>query len=103
MSGEVKARQWWIVWKSGYKNQATVTTEKPKEFNESLIHVISRSHYDKAIKALKLAVTSGEFFSRHADCKRDSWSCRCEFCKDVSASKNLNEARHTLEELGELL
>ena len=51
-------------------------------------------------KALELAVKSGEFFSRHADCRNDSWSCRCEFCKDNSASKNLREARETLKELG---
>ncbi len=50
-------------------------------------------------EALELAVKSGEFFRRHADCRKESWSCRCEFCKDNSASKNLREAREALEKV----
>ena len=52
-----------------------------------------------AVEALELAVKSGEFFSRHADCRKESWSCRCEFCKDNSAFKNLREARQALEKV----
>lgn len=44
----MRLHQWWIVWKSGYKNQATVTTEKPFEYNGSLEHVVRYSSYEKA-------------------------------------------------------
>ena len=68
---------------------------------EWLICRIENLQKENAIlrEALELAVKSGEFFSRHADCRKDSWSCRCEFCKDNSASKNLREAREALEKV----
>lgn len=53
MSENKKGRVWWIVWKSGYKNQATVLEEKPKAYNDSLTHVIEHSSYQKAVNALK--------------------------------------------------
>ena len=46
----MKLHQWWIVWKSGYKNQATVTTEKPFTYNSSIEHVVRYSSYEKACK-----------------------------------------------------
>lgn len=46
----------------------------------------TREHLGKAIK-------SAEFFMSHADCKRDSWACKCSFCRDTESSKNLREAR----------
>ena len=53
------------------------------------------------IKTLKeqlaKAVRSAEFYQSHADCKRDSWTCRCSFCRDTESSKNLREAREFLE------
>ncbi len=54
---------------------------------------------EKAEVSLDKALSSAEFFSRHADCRRDSWSCRCEFCKDNKASKNLREAREYFKEI----
>jgi hypothetical protein len=51
---------------------------------------------------LKNAVEAGEFFSRHADCRRDTWACRCSFCKDTESSKKLRLARQTLKSIGEI-
>jgi len=49
MSTENKPREFWILWKSGYKNQATVTKEKPKEYNDTLTQVIEMA----AVEQLK--------------------------------------------------
>lgn len=46
----------------------------------------TREHLGKAIK-------SAEFFMSHADCKKDSWACKCSFCRDTESSKNLRETR----------
>lgn len=54
---------------------------------------------DKLVKALELSIKSAEFFSRHADCKRDSWACKCEFCRDIDSSRNLRTARQCLAEV----
>ena len=59
-----------------------------------------KAQLEKAEVSLDKALSSAEFFSRHADCRRDSWSCRCEFCKDNKASKNLREAREYFKEKG---
>jgi len=42
------------------------------------------------------AVEAGEFFSKYADCKKESWACRCSFCRDVDSSRKLREARQFL-------
>lgn len=65
------------------------TVDKLKEENKKLV------------EALKIGVEAGEFFARHADCKRDSWSCKCSFCKDTNSSSNLRKARQVLKELGD--
>lgn len=56
---------------------------------------------DLAVEALEKAVNSGEFFLKHADCTRDSWACKCSFCRDTYSSKNLREARETLTKIKE--
>jgi hypothetical protein len=53
----------------------------------------------KAIDALTLAVESASFFNKFADCNRDSWACRCEFCRDTKQTKSLSMARQALKEL----
>ena len=50
MSEQNKANTWWIMWKSGYRNQATVTVEKPFTYNSSLVHVIEKSAFDSVVK-----------------------------------------------------
>lgn len=67
---------------------------KEKEAYEKL-----KAQLERAEVSLDKALSSAEFFSRHADCRRDSWSCRCEFCKDNKASKNLREAREYFKEI----
>ena len=54
---------------------------------------LQEQRIENLLKALEKSVSAGEFFSRYADCKSDSWACRCPFCKDVNSSKNLREAR----------
>ena len=57
-----------------------------------------QAQLEKAEVSLNKAISSAELFSRHADCKKDSWACRCEFCRDTDAPKNLNEAREYFKE-----
>jgi len=56
----------------------------------------------KLRKILKKTTISARFFSNHADCKWDSWACKCEFCRDDSASIDLNKAEKYLKESKEL-
>lgn len=71
--------------------------------DEMLIATVDKLEEDntKLVEALKIGVEAGEFFARHADCKRDSWSCKCSFCKDTNSSSNLRKARQVLKEIGE--
>ena len=55
----------------------------------------TREYLGKAIK-------SAEFFMSHADCRKDSWSCNCSFCRDTEASKNLREARQYFKQKDEV-
>lgn len=52
---QARVRQWWILWKSGYRNQATVTTEKPKEFNDTLTQVFAKQDLQPLIDKMKTA------------------------------------------------
>lgn len=52
----------------------------------------------KAEAALNKAINAADFFSRHADCRKDSWACKCEFCRDTTSTKNLNDARQYFKE-----
>lgn len=71
--------------------------------DEMLIATVDklREENRKLVEALKIGVEAGEFFARHADCNRDSWSCKCSFCKDTDSSSNLRKARQVLKEIGE--
>lgn len=53
----------------------------------------------KLMGYFKKAVTSARFFCKHADCKRDSWSCKCDFCKNDLPSIDLNNCEKFLREL----
>jgi hypothetical protein len=53
-------------------------------------------------EALLMAIDSASFFQKFADCRRDSWSCRCEFCRDTSKTKNLTRAREALKKIEEI-
>jgi len=81
--------------------------------NLSLTKAIQRAHgitakdidsyidaLEKEIASLKEqlinAVEAGEFFSKYADCKKESWACSCSFCRDVDSSRKLREARQFL-------
>ena len=84
----------------------TLTQETLDPDKISFLNLVNKRDYDQIkkenailLEALELAVKSGEFYRRHADCRKESWSCRCEFCKDNSASKNLREARQALEKV----
>jgi predicted nuclease with TOPRIM domain len=55
----------------------------------------------KLKEMLKKAIASAEFFSKHADCTRDSWACKCEFCRNTSATIDLREAREYFKKWGE--
>lgn len=53
----------------------------------------------KAVEALKITACAAEFYMSHADCRRDSWSCRCSFCRPNDHSKNIRKARQALKEI----
>ena len=48
---------------------------------------------EKAESALRKTIESAEFFMSHADCRKDTWSCKCSFCLDTESSKNIREAK----------
>lgn len=57
-----------------------------------------KAENSKLREALTLAVESASFFSKFADCTKDSWSCRCEFCIDTKQTKSLAAVRQVLKE-----
>lgn len=59
---------------------------------------VPKAQLERAEEALNKAISSAEFFSRHADCRKDSWACKCEFCKNTTATKELREAREYFKE-----
>ena len=74
-----------------------ILNEKCEEYEKEISTLKERE--SKLIEGLKKAVKSAQFYSRHADCRKDSWACSCEFCKNTSSSKDLREAREALKEL----
>lgn len=77
---------------------------EPVSFDLEVYTMLKREDLDyleKEIASLKEqlvnAVEAGEFFSKYADCKKESWACRCSFCRDVDSSRKLREARQFLE------
>ncbi len=57
-----------------------------------------KAQLERAEVALKKTISTAEFFSRYADCTRDTWACKCEFCRDTTSTKNLREAREYFKE-----
>jgi hypothetical protein len=47
-------------------------------------------------EALEKALSGSELYVKFADCNRDSWACRCEFCRDTTSKIKLREAREVL-------
>lgn len=70
----------------------------PQDILENMEELINEQK--KEIASLKEqlinAVEAGEFFSKYADCKEESWACRCSFYRDVDSSRKLREARQFL-------
>jgi regulator of replication initiation timing len=75
-----------------------------KEIAKSKVSEVNKLQAEnkKLREALNMAIDSASFFQKFADCTKDSWSCRCEFCRDTSKTKNLARAREALKELGDL-
>ena len=63
---------------------------------------ILRKQNERLKEGLNLAVKSAEFFMDHADCKNDTWLCRCSFCRDMTSTGNLKFARQVLKECEEM-
>lgn len=61
-----------------------------------------KAQLEKAEEALRKTINVADFFSRHADCMRDTWSCKCEFCRDTTSTRDLREAREYFKEKGVL-
>jgi len=64
-----------------------VVTEKIKALEEKL---------ESARRVIENTVKACEFFSQHADCRKDSWMCNCSFCKPNDHSKNMRLTREWL-------
>ena len=92
----------------------TMVRQKPDGFydivstNDTVeggVEVVLASDYEKlkaqlerAEEALRKTINVADFFSRHADCRRDTWACKCEFCRDTTSTKNLRDAREYFKE-----
>jgi hypothetical protein len=83
--------KWWHI-------EANHSTVRPSETWQAACEY-KQKELQKAIDALTLAVESASFFNKFADCNRDSWACRCEFCRDTKQTKSLSMARQALKEL----
>ena len=57
-----------------------------------------QAQLERAEEALRKAISTADFFSRHADCNRNTWACKCEFCRDTTSTKNLRDAREYFKE-----
>lgn len=57
-----------------------------------------KAQLERAEEALRKTINVADFFSRHADCRRDTWACKCEFCRDTTSTKNLRDAREYFKE-----
>lgn len=57
-----------------------------------------KSQLEKAESSLNKAINAADFFSRYADCDKDTWACRCEFCRDTTTTIKLREAREYFKE-----
>lgn len=50
-------------------------------------------------EALSKVIKAADFYSSHADCKRDSWSCKCSYCKPNDHSINVSHAKKFLKDV----
>lgn len=57
-----------------------------------------QAQLERAEEALRKTINVADFFSRHADCMRDTWACKCEFCRDTTSTRDLREAREYFKE-----
>ena len=54
----------------------------------------------KLREALGRSLKAANFFSSHADCQRDSWACKCSFCKNSGLHcKEIRDSEKILKEL----
>lgn len=54
----------------------------------------------KLREALERSLSAANFFSSHADCQRDSWACKCSFCKNSGLHcKEIRDSEKILKEL----
>lgn len=70
------------------------------------IHVIEYASFENLKKqneimreALDKVIKAADFYSSHADCKRDSWSCKCSYCKPNDHSINVSYAKKFLKDV----
>ncbi|MBP9763620.1 MAG: hypothetical protein KBD10_02655 [Candidatus Pacebacteria bacterium] len=68
--------------------------EQLKSDNEKL-----QSQVDVMREALSKVIKAAEFYSSHADCKNDSWSCKCSYCRPNDHSINVSHAKKYLKKL----
>lgn len=54
----------------------------------------------RLVEYFQKAVVSARFFYKYADCRKDSWGCKCDFCKNNQPSIDLNNCDKFLKELG---
>jgi hypothetical protein len=47
-------------------------------------------------EALEKSLSGSELYVKFADCDRDTWACRCEFCRDTTSAIKLREAKEVL-------
>lgn len=59
-----------------------------------------QSENKKLREALGRSLKAANFFSSHADCQRDSWACKCSFCKNSGLHcKEIRDSEKILNEL----
>lgn len=94
-------KEFWIVPEIG-----EIKTTKTNTYPSEQFHVIEYAAFEKLKKqneimreALDKVIKAADFYSSHADCKRDSWSCKCSYCKPNDHSINVSYAKKFLKDV----
>lgn len=77
-----------------HEKQLHKKIEQLKSDNEKL-----QAQVNVMREALSKVIKAAEFYSSHAYCRKDSWSCKCSYCRPNDHSINVSHAKKYLKKL----
>lgn len=86
--------------KSEIHNIRTHLISECKNHKETQLEIEKLKKQNEILReALSKVIKAADFYSSHADCKRDSWSCKCSYCKPNDHSINVSYAKKFLKDV----